>query len=516
MNDANDVIFEGRFNGNGSGRGLWLWSGDAATLLFRTGDIAPGTNGIEFDSFSSTSATVLNNNGDLAFRARLDRGGTVDRDNDDGVWLRTTAGTSLLVRSGSPLPEMPSGSDVVSRIDRVLLNDAGTAVVYASLRRSFDTARTGRGIWSFPGATPTKVISNNDPAPGVPGGIMTEVRTPSLNDAGDILFTGDFVQGPGDTGLWIERDGVIDLLVRGTDAAPGVPGATVGEIFSSLLNDRGDIVFSSLLGGMGTPAPRARWAILNGVLTLIAVEGGAAPQPGTEFANLNSAVPTPTGAIVFDGVLASGIGGVTADNDRGVWRFEDGSAELVVREGDPAPPQPGVIFDLIFLGPVNTAGDTVTRAQVRDEGVPFDNDTGLALVTADGRDGRFLTVTRRGDPFDASRAQDRSDLRTPISIGFSGASIESGAARLLSEEGIFAFTLTFEDRSRGVFLSSVRQPCSIADLAVPFGILNASDINSFVAAFLEGSTRVDFAVPFGILNASDINAVVNALLAGCS
>ncbi|MEM7622146.1 MAG: GC-type dockerin domain-anchored protein [Planctomycetota bacterium] len=63
--------------------------------------------------------------------------------------------------------------------------------------------------------------------------------------------------------------------------------------------------------------------------------------------------------------------------------------------------------------------------------------------------------------------------------------------------------------------SDAAMPCNAADLAAPFGVLNASDINAFVTSFLAGAGPADTAPPEGVLNASDINAFVSAFLAGC-
>ncbi|MEM7622430.1 MAG: GC-type dockerin domain-anchored protein, partial [Planctomycetota bacterium] len=57
--------------------------------------------------------------------------------------------------------------------------------------------------------------------------------------------------------------------------------------------------------------------------------------------------------------------------------------------------------------------------------------------------------------------------------------------------------------------------CNAADLAAPLGILNSSDINAFVAAFLAEAPGGDLAGPEGIWNSSDLNAFVAAFLAGC-
>lgn len=57
--------------------------------------------------------------------------------------------------------------------------------------------------------------------------------------------------------------------------------------------------------------------------------------------------------------------------------------------------------------------------------------------------------------------------------------------------------------------------CNAGDLAEPFGILNSSDVNAFVAAFLASEAPADLAEPTGIYNSSDVNAFVAAFLSGC-
>jgi hypothetical protein len=58
------------------------------------------------------------------------------------------------------------------------------------------------------------------------------------------------------------------------------------------------------------------------------------------------------------------------------------------------------------------------------------------------------------------------------------------------------------------------QPCNAADLAEPFGILDLSDINAFVAGFL-GMDPIADIDNSGIFDLADINAFVAAFTAGC-
>jgi hypothetical protein len=58
-------------------------------------------------------------------------------------------------------------------------------------------------------------------------------------------------------------------------------------------------------------------------------------------------------------------------------------------------------------------------------------------------------------------------------------------------------------------------PCNAADLAVPFGVLDLSDINTFVNAFVSQSPAADIAPPFGVFDLADLNLFSSSFLAGC-
>jgi hypothetical protein len=57
-------------------------------------------------------------------------------------------------------------------------------------------------------------------------------------------------------------------------------------------------------------------------------------------------------------------------------------------------------------------------------------------------------------------------------------------------------------------------PC-LADLAEPFGTLNAFDVFAFLAAYNTMNPIADFAAPFGVFNAFDVFAFLGSYNAGC-
>lgn len=62
---------------------------------------------------------------------------------------------------------------------------------------------------------------------------------------------------------------------------------------------------------------------------------------------------------------------------------------------------------------------------------------------------------------------------------------------------------------------SLSDACNPADIAIPFGFLDLSDADAFIAAFAAGDALADLAFPFGFIDLSDIDAFIGAFLGGC-
>ena len=67
----------------------------------------------------------------------------------------------------------------------------------------------------------------------------------------------------------------------------------------------------------------------------------------------------------------------------------------------------------------------------------------------------------------------------------------------------------------GFWLPGATQPCNIADLVPPFGVLDLADVQAFIAAFPAQDPAADLAPPFGVWDLADIQAFTAAFNAGC-
>ncbi|MEM7755481.1 MAG: GC-type dockerin domain-anchored protein, partial [Planctomycetota bacterium] len=58
-------------------------------------------------------------------------------------------------------------------------------------------------------------------------------------------------------------------------------------------------------------------------------------------------------------------------------------------------------------------------------------------------------------------------------------------------------------------------PCNVADLAEPFGVLDLTDVDAFISAFTTQDPASDIAAPFGVIDLTDVDAFIASFLSGC-
>jgi hypothetical protein len=245
------------------------------------------------------------------------------------------------------------------------------------------------------------VAVSGQPAPGGNGAVYSSFTFDSLRllDGGRTAFGAKLAIGPGgvtadsDSGLWSERDGALDVVLREGSAAPGAPvGAVFGETIRGNWNPSGSLALQTGLrsgvGGVTAANDIGVWSDVGGSLQMLAREGDAAPGTGAGVVwgedflgpELNS-----SGAFALRGSLRTGIGGVTVDDNEGIWVQRGGPLTLLVREGDQAPGGPvGAIFggsnlDLINLSypEIDAAGLVSFNGYMREAGVGEAPSTGF-------------------------------------------------------------------------------------------------------------------------------------------
>lgn len=265
-----------------------------------SGQHAPGTaNGVKFKGFgSATSNAVIDGKGRVAFYGRVSGTSIFVDLNDLGIWSE-----------GPSLPGLP----ILSLI-----------------------ARAG------------------DDAPDTEDDTLySTISDPNLDLSGHMAFRASLsVVGATDNGIWSDRDGTTDLVVRAGSHAPGTPAdVTFSIINSPATNASGHVAFLGKLTGLsvvGGETDLGFWSEGGPgapTLALVARSGDVAPDTdmSTLFETFGAFEMNAAGRLAFISGLTGG--NVTSNNDQGIWSDFSGALHLVVREGATAPSAgAGIVF----------------------------------------------------------------------------------------------------------------------------------------------------------------------------
>lgn len=305
------ILVNGEIANSGTGdldpEGLWRLQSGQVQAVVASGQPAPGVRRAVFGQVSTTQregsvgAFDLNGSGRVAFAGFL-KGRRVDKDNDEGIWLEDASGQlHLFLRTGDRTP---------IKFDR-------------------KPAQFG-------------------------GPISPAFRRVELNDAGRIAFQA-FVDPKNATGfptLWTNRDGVLELIVKGSrkfvagaepgDRAPGTD-TTFVRFPDLAFNGAGEVLFSAIVDFNDDPFNPQRaglWIDRGQGVELVAVEGGPVPGvPGATFVRSDvNALRLPgafaleaDGTVLYHGTYVDDSGNFV---DALFRQDADGSNALVLREGD--------------------------------------------------------------------------------------------------------------------------------------------------------------------------------------
>jgi hypothetical protein len=258
------------------GPGIWAKNADAEFgLIARTGDATPEQEA-PGNQFASAVSPVVNNVGDIAFRAFLQQGvGDTESLNDETIWIATGEGMLQLVARqgdvgsvGSPdAPGTAAGSKFL-RLGAPVINDAMDVAFQASLQTGAGDVTEGNdsGVWgpTDGGSGLSLIVREGDPAPGTDSN-FDGFNDPVLGGSGAIAFVGFLSLVSGDVpadesnnqGLWgPTSDGSLHLIAREGDRAPGAPEGVVFAEFDSppCLNAENQVaIMATLRSDSGDP-----------------------------------------------------------------------------------------------------------------------------------------------------------------------------------------------------------------------------------------------------------------------
>lgn len=469
INDVGQVVFGATIQGGGvtslNNTGTWVGrAGEPTSLRVRKGQAFPEV-GPGVTLFGLQDPAILNNDGQVAYRAIL-QGGGLSGDHRIAVVLADQSGSTVVARRGTPIPGHPSvtfGLNGQSLAFSGLALGSGGRIAFSSYLT--DPAQPG----GFPNATFVGTPGNLavtarqlQPAPGMPDGvnILWANAIPRISRSGDVSYsTTLYGAGVGEHNdvmyYGVGADGVPRPLVREGDQAPGFPaGVTLGTMFLAY-GAKGQL---SVYG----PTSTGVWGIWTGQpsnLTLMAMPGGAAPgfAPGVTFHTYGRGLASNGGRILFEANLL-GPGIDWSQNSSTVWsRGADGSLTLVAQTRGPAPGAgEGVTFaaaPIVETFNSNDLGQLAWLAQLEGPGVTAANDR--AIYAFDPFEGVF-PVVREGDVLDLGDGVSKQVLHLLLATELQG--VQTLQKNILGDDGSLAFRAIFTDGSRAILVASIPSP----------------------------------------------------------
>jgi hypothetical protein len=457
ISDSGVVAFWGFLDGvdQATERGAWISRlPGQVELLARAWDPAPGFPA--GTTVWSVGQPALNSAGQVAFRGGVRR---PDGEYSGGVLIADAAGNlSFLLETPVPLPDLPGAFLQSVSSSLALLNDAGQTAFLGTLSGEGIDYNRNRSIWGPQASGEIAMLAREDAIPpgmGSPFVVMTEVRTPVLDNLGRVAFRGTYNTLQGVRTAIFGPDGAV-ALGRVVISGQPAPGVADGLVFAEpgydlSLNDRGQLAFSAHLaeeGNIWTLLGSGYWLReASGETLLLALVDAALPglPPGRTVKSLSDLNLNDAGQIAFGAATEQPFEG---PDEWGIWlRDVDGTFARLVNTGERAPGLPG---QARFAAPrearLNRNGDVLFVTSLMGSGFDPEVDSALYLLPYGGKP---ILVARSGDLLEVAP----DDLRalTAIDLDY----LQDSGQRSFNVLGQVAFRARFEDGSEAIVVAEI-------------------------------------------------------------
>lgn len=206
LNDAGDVAFAATVAGGRTVEGVFLATKGRLQAVAVAGSSAPG---IPSAVFAKPEAPALNNRGEVAFTATLQRG----RESVEAIYLfSATRALRKIVAQGNPAPE----GGTFGGFGPPSINNRGVVAFAAWIEGPAVPA----GIFVTDGARMQMLVGAGDKTPA--GGIFASLsERVSLNDAGAIAFHSRLNNAPAAAAIFVAENEQVRKVAALGDEAPG-------------------------------------------------------------------------------------------------------------------------------------------------------------------------------------------------------------------------------------------------------------------------------------------------------
>jgi len=251
-------------------------------------------------------------------------------------------------------------------------------------------------------------------AAGLPSNVIYgAIENPTVDVDGDILFEAQLAgvtpaTGVHDSGVFLGKQGSLQLVARAGDTAPGTGGLVWSRLMAiGQIGRKGKLVaFAGELLGADAAHDGGIWAGVPGSFALVAREGDPAPGTSVVYGSANSyfqanlhLAMNDSGALALRATLSGT--GVTVTNDEALFAGMPGALSLVARLGDVAPGAGASTFAAnsikteTFSAPsVDAAGHVLFRSHLAGGGVLYPAADAIWF----GDPGSLAIVVRGGQP----------------------------------------------------------------------------------------------------------------------
>ena len=366
LNDAGQTAFRASIVGGSSTDGIYRSSsGSALTAVALLGQTAPGAGG---GTFSGLLSPVLNEAGQIAFQAII-TGGTSTRGNYRSSSGNTLTAIALLGQSATG-----AGGGTFSSLGNPVLNDAGQTAFRAAITGGTSTS----GIYRSSGGALTAIALQGQSATGAGAGTFSDFSHLEMNNAGQTAFEANITGGSSSSGIYRSSGGALTAIALQGQSAPGAGAGTFAGLGTPSLNDAGLIVFSAGINGDASGGAIYRNSSGN-TLTVFALQGQSAPGTGTGTFSLfgTQQVLNEAGLIAF----SAGISGGTST--QGLYRSSSSTSNTLIPialRGQSATGAGTGTFSALSIPVMNDAGQLAFSA-----GITGGTST-QGLYLGDGRD----------------------------------------------------------------------------------------------------------------------------------